>query len=372
MRVIRFLHASDVHLGKPFGRFPDDVRHRLRQARQDSLETLASVARSNGAGHILLAGDTFDAETPSRTVLRHAMNAMAEAEDLTWVILPGNHDHLKASEIWDVLRKDAPPNVTLALDPAPLRLSEDAVCLPAPCTARNPGRDLTEWFDGAATGDDIRVGLAHGSIRDFRPVDEMGGESGAVIAPDRAAKAGLDYLGFGDWHGRIEVSSNTWYSGTPEADSFKPHRAPGALLVEIAGPGAAPAVTEIETGRIDWIRLALDLLAGDDGAERLRAALPDRKTRSSTMIDIQPTGQLGLAAQTDLAAAIDDIAPDFLWCDHDLSGLAVLHDVTDLDQIDERGAVRDAANTLAEAAEAGDDIARAALTRLYAYSVEAK
>lgn len=370
--MFRFVRASDIHLGKPFGRFPEEVRQRLRQARQESIETLASVAREGGASHVLLAGDTFDAETPSRTVLRHAMNAMAGEGDVTWVIMPGNHDHLRATEIWDVLRKEAPENVLLALEPEPLRLTEAAVCLPAPCTTRNPGRDLTEWYDEAATGEDIRIGLAHGSIRDFRSVDEMGGESGAVIAPDRAKIARLDYLGFGDWHGRIEVTPNTWYSGTPEADSFKPHRPAGALLVEIAGQGAMPKVTEVETGRIDWISLALDLLADDDGADRLRSALPERNLRSRTMIEVRPEGQLGLASRAELDQAIDDVTPDFLWCDHDLSGLGVVHELTDLDQIDDRGAVRDAANHLAEAADNGDDVASAALSRLFSYAMEAK
>ncbi|MBW0157615.1 metallophosphoesterase family protein [Sedimentimonas flavescens] len=370
--MIRFIHTSDIHLGKPFGRFPEDVRARLRQSRQDSLDTLAQVARSQCASHILLAGDTFDAETPARTVLRHAMNAMADAADVTWVLMPGNHDHLKAAEIWDVLRRDAPVNVVLALEPSPLPLVEGAFCLPAPCTSRNPGRDLTEWYDACATGDAIRIGLAHGSIRDFRSVDEMGGESGAVIAPDRAKRAELDYLAFGDWHGRIEVASNTWYSGTPEADSFKPHQPSGVLSVEIKERGAPAKVLQVETGKIDWTTLSIDLLAGDNGAEQLRAALPDLRCRRRTMIDIRPTGQLGLGARAALEQAVHDTAPDFMWCDYDLSGLGTAHDAGDLDHIDDRGAVRDAAEALAKAADTGDEVAAAALTRLFSYAMEDK
>lgn len=368
--MIRFLHASDLHLGKPFGTFPEDVRGRLRQARQEAIDKLADAARAGGATHVLLAGDTFDAETPAPQTLRHAMNAMAGAEDLTWVLMPGNHDHLGASEIWPGLARTAPANVLLALTPEAMTLGTGALLLPGPCTARNPGRDLTEWMDAAETGDAIRVGLAHGSIRDFRSVDEMGGEGGAVIAPDRAARAGLDYLGFGDWHGRIEVSQNTWYSGTPEPDSFKPHLPAGALLVEIAGQGAAPKVTEVETGQIAWTRLTLDLLEGEDAVERLTAALPTVAARSRTLLDLRAAGRATLAARAALEAAADHAAPDFLWCDHDLSALAVSHAPDDLSAIDARGAVRDAAEALAEAADAGDAVAAAALARLYSYAVE--
>jgi len=368
--MIRFLHASDLHLGKPFGGFPDAVRHRLRQARHEAIGALARAAREGGASHILLAGDTFDAETPTRATLRQAMNAMAGHDDLTWVLMPGNHDHLGAAEIWEALARERPGNVTLACEAAPLALTEGAMLLPAPCTTRNPGRDLTEWMEGATTGEAIRIGLAHGSIRDFRAVDEMGGESGAVIAPDRAARAGLDYLGFGDWHGRIEVTPNTWYSGTPEPDSFKPHRPAGALLVSLAARGAPPEVAEVQTGQIAWTRLALDLLDTEDAVERLMQALPDLALRERTLIDIRATGRTGLAGHAALAAAIDQVAPDFLWADSDLSGLAVTHEAADLSAIDERGAVRDAAETLAAAADAGDAEAAAALARLYSYALE--
>ena len=368
--MIRFLHASDLHLGKPFGAFPEEVRGRLRQARQDSIARLAEVARKGGAGHVLLAGDTFDAETPAPTTLRHAMNAMAGASDLNWVLMPGNHDHLNASEIWATLRRDAPANVCLALSPEPLALTEGAMLLPAPCTARNPGRDLTEWMDTAETGDAIRIGLAHGSIRDFRPVDEMGGEGGAVIAPDRAKRAGLAYLGFGDWHGRIEVSPSTWYSGTPEPDSFKPHRPAGALLVEIAGRGAPAQVTEVETGQISWLRLTLDLLEGEAGDDRLRNALPEIALRSRTLLDLRVAGRATLAARAALEAVAAAVAPDFLWCDSAFSGLAVSHAPDDLARIDARGAVREAAEALAGQADAGDEVAAAALARLYSYAME--
>lgn len=368
--MIRFLHASDLHLGKPFGTFPEDVRGRLRQARQDAIGKLAEAARAGGASHILLAGDTFDAETPAPQTLRHAMNAMAGAGDLTWVLMPGNHDHLGASEIWSELRRSTPDNVQLALAPEPMALVPGALLLPAPCTARNPGRDLSEWMDGAETADAIRIGLAHGSIRDFRAVDEMGGEGGAVIAPDRAARAGLDYLGFGDWHGRIEVNPNTWYSGSPEPDSFKPHRPAGALLVEIETLGAAPTVHEVETGQIAWRRLMLDLLEGEDAADRFAQALPELTARARMLLDLRAQGRATLAARAALSAAAENTAPDFLWFDHDLSGLAVSHSPDDLSAIDARGAVRDAAESLASAAEAGDTTAAMALSRLYSYAME--
>ena len=41
--TFRFLHASDLHLGKPFGGYPEGIRNRLREARH------AAIGRRLGA-----------------------------------------------------------------------------------------------------------------------------------------------------------------------------------------------------------------------------------------------------------------------------------------------------------------------------------
>ena len=109
----RFLHSSDLHLGKSFGRFPEGVRNRLREARHGTIARLAAAARLGGADMVLLAGDTFDAETPAPDTLRHALRAIAEAADITWFVIPGNHDSLAATELWRRIATDTPPNLRL-------------------------------------------------------------------------------------------------------------------------------------------------------------------------------------------------------------------------------------------------------------------
>ena len=60
MTGIRFLHSSDLHLGKPFGRFDEDVRTDLRKAREEIIPALIYAAETHSVEHILLAGDTFE------------------------------------------------------------------------------------------------------------------------------------------------------------------------------------------------------------------------------------------------------------------------------------------------------------------------
>lgn len=371
--MIRFIHSSDLHLGKPFGRFPEDVRGRLRQARADALPRLASLARANAASHILLAGDTFDQTTPAPSVIRQALNAMGAADHVTWLLMPGNHDHANATELWRQVTQDAPPNVAPLLTPEPYTLTAHATLLPAPPSERHPGRDLTAWFDGAVTGDTARIGLAHGSVTDFDSSEE-GGSS--VIAADRAQRAGLAYLGLGDWHGQLQIGPTTWYSGAPEADGFKHAHAPSALLVEIAGDGAPPTVTSLPTGTITWTRAPLDLVGDEDSKGAFEALLPPLSERALTLFDLVVTGRARPLERVALEQAIASAAPDFLWHRTDLSGLGAVHDTADLDAIDRHGALRAAAEVLAR--EAADETltaqeratAQTALSHLFSFALE--
>lgn len=376
--MIRFLHSSDLHLGKPFGRFPEDVRARLRQARADVLPKLGALAMQQGASHILLAGDIFDQTTPAPAVIRQAMNAMGGFAGVTWVMMPGNHDHANATELWRQVLRDAPDNVAVLLKPAPFALTDSVVLLPAPPTERHPGRDLTDWFDSAATGEAIRIGLAHGSVTDFNSSEE-GGSS--VISITRARSAGLAYLGLGDWHGQLQVGPQTWYSGAPEADGFKHAARASALLVEVAGQAggqAAAKVTSLPTGSLHWQRQSLDLTDLPEVLAAHDAALPPLAQRSNTLFDLRLTGRVHGLAQVRLEQATRDAAPDFLWHQADFAELAVLHDSGDLDAIDQQGALRAAAEVLAaEAEDAGlspEDraLASAALSLLFSYALEAE
>ncbi|MDQ0346033.1 metallophosphoesterase family protein [Ancylobacter vacuolatus] len=369
--MFRFLHSSDLHLGKRFGNFTGDLPSRLREARHGVIARLAQHAREQGADTILLAGDTFDTETPAPEVRRQALAEMRHHAPLRWVLLPGNHDSLQAAPLWAMLAAEAPDNVILATAPQPLDLAPGVVLLPAPCTTRRPGRDLTEWMESYATPEGtLRLGLAHGAIRSFSE-DAVAGD---VIAPDRARRAGLAYLALGDWHGAVEVDSRTRYSGTPEPDRFK-HEAPGtALLVSLAGANALPEVTALPTASFAWRELDLHLLEGDDPVTALAALLPEARARRQTLARLIATGRTHLAGHAALAGAVTEAAPDFALLELVEAGLATACAPDDLDLIDRAGALREAADALL--AEAGDasrsaaerEVARAALARLYSYA----
>ena len=343
--AFRFLHTSDLHLGKPFGRFDEAIRGRLREARHAVIGRLAKAARAAEAPFVLLAGDTFDAETPSPQTLAQALQAMAQASDLTWVLMPGNHDSLAATELWRRIAADAVPNVRLALEPEVMMLTPDVALLPAPCTQRHPGRDLTLWMDGAATPDGCaRIGLAHGGIAGF---DGM--EAAAIIPPDRAEQSGLAYLGLGDWHGQMQIGQSTWYSGTPEQDSFK-HVGPGGALI-VSVDGAQCDVTTCPIGQFHWQSIAVDLLPGDTGIDQVTSALPHPEQRRDSLIDLRLRGRQTLVERAAIDQLCARIGAEFGAFFVDASELQSQALVADLDTIEATGALRDAAEALMARAE---------------------
>lgn len=365
MAGIRFLHTADIHIGKPFGNYP--AADRLRAARHDILPRIARLATEHGVAHVLIAGDLFENPNPAAELWRQAAAVMAEAP-VDWWLLPGNHDNLgQSGGTWDGIDRLGHPNIHILRKAAVVAMADGVSLLPAPLMSRRPHEDPTGWMDDAVTPDGhIRIGLAHGSITGFSE-GEMPDD---VIAPDRAALARLDYLALGDWHGEMEIGARTAYSGAPERTGFQHAGRGGVSLVEVSDAGATPKVTRLETGAFSWHATTLDLVPGDDPEAAIMAALPDGPRRES-LVRIVARGRLPLDAAAvlqDIAAAV---APDF--CHFELDDSAVKADIApaDLDAIAPSGALRQAAQDLAdqaadeERAERDRAVARAALARLY-------
>ena len=255
-------------------------------------------------------------------------------------------------------------------DSAPIDLAPGVVLLPAPLRRRRPGRDLTAWMAGAATPEGaLRIGLAHGPVQQFHE----DAEPGAVIPPDRAQTAGLDYLALGDWHGQLTLGARTAYAGTPEADGFR-HTGRGACLAVSVEPGRVPGITRIETGQFHWAEAPLPLVPGQDPAPALAALMPAAAAaRRDHMLRVRVSGRATLADHLALQDLAQALAPDFAHFVLETAALDTEIDAADLETLDHGGALRLAAEGLADRAqnpalaETDRRIAAGALNRLYAY-----
>ena len=313
---LRFLHTADWQLGRGFAGLPPEVAGVLREARFEAVRTIARLAVEHRVDAVLVAGDAFDDNLVGAGTCARALAAMRGYPG-PWILLPGNHDAASAASVWSRLQAQGlPDQVRLAAEPEPLLLQEGRVAvLPAPLRARRIPDDLTAWMDAAATPPgSLRVGLAHGSIQGFLPGDA---DATNPIAADRAARARLDYLALGDWHGALQVDARTWYSGTPEPDRFTANDPGHVLLVELAAPGAPPVVERIATAGHFWRTAALDCtgLAADEAEAALRALLPEPERRHRTLLRLRLRGTIGLACRLALDRAAERIGGELCWLD---------------------------------------------------------
>jgi DNA repair exonuclease SbcCD nuclease subunit len=364
--TFRFLHTSDWHIGKPYGRFPIERAGILRRARLTAIDRLAAAARAGGASVILVAGDVFDGPgLPNRTLLELS-GKLAAHPDLHWYLMPGNHDPATPAGLWDRLaRFDGPPNIHVCREPKAMDVAPGVVLLPAPLTAKALSQDPTSWFASSPSREGaIRIGLAHGSTQGF------GSESTTSISitPTRARDAGLQYLALGDWHGTREVAPSTWYSGTPEPDGFQDNDPGNVLLVTISGPGAPARIERCPTAEMTWLSRRLSVRSTSDLSPLLAEIAAAGEAACRMLIEIALEGEVALADDADIRSALaQKIDPKLFHLECQTDRLVLAPAADDLAALHDP-ALRQIAQELSRAAQSpGPDAAVAALAlrRLY-------
>ena len=374
--MARFLHTADWQIGRHSslstsspgsrsrsGRFSEDDAALLAQARFDAIERIAALASAEKVDAVLVAGDVFDAQTVSDRTLHRTFQLM-KGYSGPWILIPGNHDAALAESVWTRARRlnAIPPNVHALLAPE-VRVFTDAgfAVLPAPLTQRQTYQDLTDWFDGAETPAGLlRIGLAHGSVSGQLPESA---DSPNPIAPTRVQSARLDYLALGDWHGCKQIDSRTWYSGTPEQDRFKDNNAGHVLIVDIAAPGAEPAVTLRPVGQHQWIKREATLTVASDLDNLLAelAQLPDK-----SVVDLTLRVQIELLKQQRLLQGLSGEEARLRSLQYQLADLRLHPTDADIAELHADGYVGEVVQTLRDMQENSSttDTAREALAIL--------
>lgn len=357
----RFLHTADWQMGRQYRQFETEDAAALAEARFTAVETLARLAGEQHCAAVLVAGDVFDAQTVSDRTIRRTFNAMAGFAG-PWILLPGNHDAALAESVWSRAQRlgAVPENVHLALTPAVIELPEQGIAvLPAPLTQRHTHTDLTESFDTLETPPGLlRVGLAHGSVQGVLPEDI---DATNPIAPERAARARLDYLALGDWHGAKQIDVRTWYSGTPEPERFRNNEAGYALVVDIAAPGALPEVSRHRTGQYAWHQVRHTLSVDTD----LDALADLIELPAVSVLDIRLSGDIDLVGEQRLEQllSVAQARHRSLLCDRSALNLRPTHE--DIAALDAHGYLGEVIDELRAAQDGADAaLAREALAIL--------
>lgn len=234
--ALRFLHTSDVHLGRSFrylGERAPTHQQRLKQA----LERVYQIAQEQQCNAVLIAGDLFDHPRVGREWVDFALNLITSASCPTLVIA-GNHDPAERHPFRE--RTSLPQKLHFFASTDRKRLPalemEVVAC---------PAGDESRWqavLHRDSDGAPYQIALMHGSM-------PSAGEGTIPVSTVR--QCGLDYVALGDWHSPQDFSHELgvpcWYSGAPEM-IMPTQRLPAvALLVELHN-SQPPQITPLHTG----------------------------------------------------------------------------------------------------------------------------
>jgi DNA repair exonuclease SbcCD nuclease subunit len=209
-RPLRLLHTADVHLDS------DSYGAGHRDRSRLVLRQIVDRALADEVDLVLIAGDLFDHNrVPDETVafVRSELDRLRQPV----VIMPGNHDALYASAIYD--RHDfsaGAPHVRVirTLNGEIIEFPElDAVVWGRAMAehepafsplAHIPGRDDRRWS----------IAMAHGF---FYPERERPERSSPIFA-EEIRDTGWDYVALGHHHLQADVTQGAvaaWYAGSP-------------------------------------------------------------------------------------------------------------------------------------------------------------
>jgi DNA repair exonuclease SbcCD nuclease subunit len=197
------VHSSDVHV--------DDDRGAA------GLHAVLATARALNADIVLLAGDTFENNQLSATVLERARELLAAAA-VPIVMLPGNHDPALPDSVFVRAGVARIPNVSV------LGVTHrEAMCFPA-YDLEIWGHAHRDYFDMAPLrgprprSTRWQVAMAHGH---YEPPETRANplRSSWIFSDEEITATGADYLALGHWDRPIRVGNGdvpAFYSGSPE------------------------------------------------------------------------------------------------------------------------------------------------------------
>ncbi|MFB3786650.1 MAG: exonuclease SbcCD subunit D [bacterium] len=312
---MKILHTADWQMGMKASH-TGEASEKVRAARLETAATLSAIAREHRVDFVLVAGDVFEDNGVDRVLIQKVADRMNQFPAPVYVI-PGNHDPLVPGSVWEHPAWKSASNVHVLRDTQAVEVP-GGVLYPCPCREKSYFQDPTKWIkdrDPSRTA----VGMAHGTVEGIQT------EPDYPIPRDAAARAGLDYLALGHWHSFASFPSpdgalRMAYSGTPETTKFGERDSGNALIVEIAAPGAVPALTPVRAGRLTWEVLEKDLRQKGELAE-LRARIETMEQPETTLLEIRLAGLLHGEEREELTRIREIVLSRFLYGNLDQSRL---------------------------------------------------
>ena len=362
---MRFIATGDWQLGMTAHYLSQEARPRFHRARLDAVARIGETAAEQNAEFVLVCGDVFETNQLDRAIISRTFEVLASFT-VPVVLLPGNHDPLDASSIYDspAFVSRVPDHVHVLRDSEPFEPVPGVEIVGAPWFSKHPQGDLV----AAATTDlaevtpgAVRIIAGHGAVSVLDPDRE----SLATIDTDRLRallrEGRAQFVALGDRHATYEVAERIWYPGAPEVTSRREDDPGNVLVVDIDEDTHECAVEKLPVGTWTFSVIEADLNSAADVAE-LEQRMNSVADKDRTAVWLILRGTLPTAAKARLDEVLDHFTDLFalvsLWERHmDLAVIAADEDFADLGL---SGYLQDTLDELSARATADDDTATAA------------
>jgi len=374
--MTRFLHSADWQLGMTRHYLDADAQPRFTRARLDAVAAIGDLAEAEDCPFVVVSGDVFETNHVERRVVVSALDAMGAHPDVTFYLLPGNHDPLDAATVYRsaTFTRHRPDNVVVLEDTDPVDTGSGAVVVGAPWLSRRPLTDLVS----EATADLPDHGrpcivVGHGAVDTLSP-----NPHDPALISQAGLEAALDegrcqYVALGDRHSTtpIGATGQIWYAGSPEATDYVEDDPGNVLLVEITDGNVAVEPRRVGT----WSFLVRHFeVTGRADCDEIQSFLDGIDDKARAIVKLALVGQLSLADKAHLDGVLghyDDLLGALeAWERH--TDLVVLPDDRDFDLLQFKGFAQDAFDELSNRADGTDEeagTARDALGLLYRLGV---
>ena len=369
--MVRFLQSADWQLGMTRHFLTGEAQARFSAARLDVIEQMGNLAVDEGCQFVVVCGDVFDSNQVERQVLMRAFEKMAAFPQVTFYLLPGNHDPLDASSIYrsQTFTTHQPENVKVLDESSPVEAVPGVELIPAPWTNKYPTIDLVDAVcEGLEATDAVRIIVGHGAADTMSPSRDDPKLIGLKQLEEKINAGLIHYVALGDRHSTTDVGTTgrVWYAGAPEPTNYTEINPGNVLVVDLDADNISVEAKHLGTWRfVNSERY----LSADEDIDALEEWLSTLNNKDRTIVKVALTGQVSLAQKARLDSILDHNA-DLLaaletW--ERRSDLVVIPDNSDLEYLGMSGFAHDALLELQKMAESGDNalIARDALTLLH-------
>lgn len=220
--MLKIIHTSDLHIGAKFGAFGEKAEAQ-RKSLLAVFAKIVDLAIARSAHIVLISGDLFDSNFPSRGSVEFVKNQLKKLNDVKIhvAILPGTHDCLSKDSIYKRERFAAGlPHIFVFDDENVTQkvFSDIDLTLFARAGLSNKSTNSPVAFLEQASAQaqtKYKVAMAHGSVQ----IEGKAAADDMPITLREIARSGVSYLALGHWHGCQDFSfggTTAWYAGSPE------------------------------------------------------------------------------------------------------------------------------------------------------------